>query len=108
MERITIVATDTYLDELFRFYFHEHAEVSVHLGKFEDLSAECLASPANSFGLMDGGMDQAITDYFGDQLQQRVQQYIIDEYYGEQPIGTSFIIGTKDERIPYLAHTPTM
>ena len=108
MERITIVATDTYLEELFRFYFHEHTEVTVHFGRFEDLTAECLASPANSFGLMDGGMDQAITDYFGDQLQQRVQRRIITEFVGEQPVGTSFIIETQDERIPFLAHTPTM
>ncbi len=106
--RITIVATDTYLDELFLFYFGGFAEVNVQLGRFEDLTADCLASPGNSFGLMDGGMDAAITAYFGNQLQQRVQAYIIENYYGEQPVGTSFIIETNDERIPKLAHTPTM
>jgi len=57
---------------------------------------------------MDGGMDAAITNYFGDQLQKRVQQRIIEEYYGEQPVGTSFIIETNNDKIPYLAHTPTM
>lgn len=29
---------------------------------------DCVVSPANSFGLMDGGYDLAITEYFGEQL----------------------------------------
>ncbi|MBO4251857.1 MAG: macro domain-containing protein [Clostridia bacterium] len=70
-------------------------------------NVECVVSPANAFGLMDGGYDAAITEYFGDQLQQRVQKYIIDHYYGEQPVGSSFIIDAgKDGK--KLIHTPTM
>ena len=70
-------------------------------------SVDCVVSPANSFGLMDGGYDLAITEYFGDQLQNRVQKYIIDHYYGEQPVGTSFII---ESGVPGCAiiHTPSM
>ncbi|VEA17077.1 caudovirales tail fibre assembly protein [Salmonella enterica subsp. enterica] len=37
---------------------------------------------AETFGLMDGGVDAAITAYFGSQLQERVQQNIIREYLG--------------------------
>ena len=40
-------------------------------------------------------------------LQERVQQYIIDNFYGEQPVGTSFIIETNKDN-QYLIHTPTM
>ena len=70
-------------------------------------SVQCIVSPGNSYGLMDGGYDLAITRYFGDQLQQRVQRHIIDHYYGEQPVGTSFIIdaGRNGQK---LIHTPTM
>lgn len=57
---------------------------------------------------MDGGVDAAITDLFGDQLQQRVQRYILDHFDGEQPVGTSFIISTANPKHPYVAHTPTM
>lgn len=68
---------------------------------------ECVVSPANAFGLMDGGYDYYLTEWYGDQLQERVQKYIIDNYYGEQPVGTSFIIeANKDNQ--YLIHTPTM
>lgn len=68
---------------------------------------ECIVSPANAFGLMDGGYDLAITEWFGEQLQERVQKYILTHYYGEQPVGTSFIIdaGKNGQK---LIHTPTM
>jgi len=68
---------------------------------------ECVVSPANSFGLMDGGYDLALTEYFGDQLQKRVQQYIASHYYGEQPVGTSFIVDAGAYGCK-LIHTPTM
>lgn len=106
---IVVVATDTYLNELFTQYLLPFENVSVHLGRFENLTGyDCVASPANSFGLMDGGMDAALTHYFGGQLQQRVQEHIIAEYFGEQPVGTSFILETHNSVIPYLAHSPTM
>lgn len=78
-------------------------------GRFENLPQfDCMVSPANSFGLMDGGVDAAITRFFGKQLMDRVQDYIIREYRGEQPVGTSFIIETGNPKHPFLAHTPTM
>lgn len=94
-----------------RLYFHGEPDVECVAAEFDEFlrsnPVQCIVSPANSYGLMDGGYDLAITRYFGDQLQQRVQQYIIDHYYGEQPVGTSFIIDAgKDGR--KLIHTPTM
>lgn len=68
---------------------------------------ECVVSPANSFGLMDGGYDLVLTQWYGNQLQERVQKYIIENFYGEQPVGTSFIIPTNKDN-QYLIHTPTM
>lgn len=74
------------------------------MSRFHDV--DCVVSPANSFGLMDGGYDLAITNYFGNQLQERVQQYIIKNYLGEQPVGTSFVIPADENT--WLIHTPTM
>ncbi|EBR8491967.1 phage tail protein, partial [Salmonella enterica subsp. enterica serovar Hull] len=67
-----------------------------------------MVSAANSFGLMDGGVDAAITAYLGPQLQERVQQNIIREYLGEQPVGTAFVIETGNSKYPWLVHAPTM
>ena len=68
---------------------------------------QCVVSPANSFGLMDGGFDLALSKWYGNQLQERVQEYIIKNFYGEQPVGTSFIKPTNKDN-QYLIHTPTM
>ena len=73
----------------------------------EKTPVECVVSPANAFGLMDGGYDFFIIRYFGEQLQTRVQEYIIKNYGGEQPLGTSFLI-KANEKGQSLIHTPTM
>ncbi|MBQ3801986.1 MAG: hypothetical protein II837_17035 [Treponema sp.] len=40
---------------------------------------ECVVSPANAYGLMDGGYDLALTDFFGPKLPKAVQQKILKE-----------------------------
>jgi O-acetyl-ADP-ribose deacetylase (regulator of RNase III) len=83
--------------------------VEIVAGYFERLPAfDCMVSAANSFGLMDGGVDAAIVRFFGDGLMDRVQRRILEEYLGEQPVGTSMIVETDHPRHPFLAHTPTM
>jgi O-acetyl-ADP-ribose deacetylase (regulator of RNase III) len=83
--------------------------VSVVNGYFEDLAEyDCMVSAGNSFGLMDGGVDLAIVRYFGIDLMDRVQEHIIQNFRGEQPVGTSFIVSTGHPKHPFLSHTPTM
>ena len=85
-------------------------DVQVHNGDFRELlgSYDCFVSPANSFGLMDGGIDAAITFLFGAQLEYRVQEEIWRKFRGEQPVGTCLVVPTEDDRCPWLAHCPTM
>ncbi len=89
--------------------FENLPNVQIVRGYFEQLPEfDCIVSAANSFGLMDGGIDLAIVQFFGRQVEKKVQRHILDHYLGEQPIGTSFIIETGHEHHPFLAHTPTM
>lgn len=91
--------------------FEDFPEVEIRHGIFEHIDFDCINSPANSFGLMDGGIDEAITMYFGQQMMDRVQDMIIDKYAGEQPVGTSEIVrATADgeTRVRFVSHTPTM
>ncbi len=107
--QLILVAPDRDLCDAWIERFEDFESVSVVNGYFEDISEyDCLVSPANSFGLMDGGVDLAITRYFGLDLMDRVQQHIIRNFRGEQPVGTSFIINTNHPTHPFLAHTPTM
>jgi O-acetyl-ADP-ribose deacetylase (regulator of RNase III) len=95
-------------DELER-YFSDSDGVSIVCDKFEALAEfDCMVSAANSFGLMDGGVDLAITEYFGYELMDRVQEMVIERFRGEQPIGTSVIVETGHAKHPFIAHTPTM
>ncbi len=83
--------------------------VRIHCGYFEDLpDFDCIVSAANSFGLMDGGVDLAIAHFFGKDLIPRVQAAVLAKYRGEQPVGTSMIVETGSAEHPYVAHTPTM
>lgn len=107
--KLVLVDPKAALCAAFRERFAAWPDVEVVEGRFEELRAfDCIVSAANSFGLMDGGVDLAITQFFGYQLQVRVQRRILDEFLGEQPVGTSIIVETDHPRHPFVAHTPTM
>jgi O-acetyl-ADP-ribose deacetylase (regulator of RNase III) len=107
--RLILVAPNQGLYTAFEKHFDGLPNVEVVKGYFEELPEfDCMVSVANSFGLMDGGVDLAISRFFGWQLMDRVQQYILADYLGEQPVGTSIIVETGHEKHPFLAHTPTM
>lgn len=67
---------------------------------------DCVVSPANAFGIMNGGYDGAITRYFGNQLQLKVQDEIIKKHGGHQPLGTALTVRANDN--VKLIHVPTM
>ena len=91
-------------------YFNGIDDVEIvndYIQSYDLNKVDCLVSPANSYGLMDGGYDLALTKMFGDQLQKMVQNYIIDNLYGEQPVGSSIIVDIPNTN-KKLIHTPTM
>ena len=107
--KLILVAPNYNLFKAFQDRFAYLPNVEIVNCSFEQLNTyDCLVSPANSFGMMDGGMDAAITKFFGISLMERVQDKILDDYLGEQSVGTSFIIETGHPQHPFLAHTPTM
>jgi O-acetyl-ADP-ribose deacetylase (regulator of RNase III) len=106
---LILVDPNPILCSAFQEQFSELPNVQVVNGYFEQLPEfDCMVSAANSFGLMDGGVDLAIVRFFGKSLRDRVQQHILQEYLGEQPVGTSFIVETGHPKHPFVAHTPTM
>jgi O-acetyl-ADP-ribose deacetylase (regulator of RNase III) len=95
-------------DEI-RWAAKDTPDLEVFLGSFESVpSFDCVATAGNSFGLMDAGMDLAILKFFGRELQSKIQERIIEDFYGEQPVGTAFIVETGRVDHPYVAHVPTM
>lgn len=107
--KLILTAPNQSLFTAFQDRFIEFADVEIIGDRFEWISEfDCLVSPANSFGMMDGGMDAAIIKFFGVSLEYRVKERILKNYLGEQPVGTSFVIETGHPKHPFLAHTPTM
>ena len=95
-------------DEI-RWICRDVPELEVHLGSFDSIpSFDCIATAGNSFGLMDAGMDLAVLKYFGQHLQEVIQKRIIEDFCGEQPVGTAFLVETGRIDHPYVAHAPTM
>jgi O-acetyl-ADP-ribose deacetylase (regulator of RNase III) len=83
--------------------------VRIIRGLFEDLEPhDCFVTAGNAFGLMTAGIDAAVVRRFGTSLMEQVQHRIMDEYMGEQPVGTAFIVSTGDSQLPFIAHAPTM
>ena len=92
-----------------QWQFRTHTEVEVACGKFESLpSFDCIVTAANSFGLMDAGIDRAVVKFFGEGVMHAVQKRILEDYLGEQPVGTCLLIPTNHSRHPFVAHSPTM
>jgi O-acetyl-ADP-ribose deacetylase (regulator of RNase III) len=107
--KLVLVAPNSLLAAAFQEHFNYLPDVEIVNDYFEWLpDFDCLVSPANSFGMMDGGMDAAIIKFFGSSLMDKVQQRILVDYLGEQPVGTSMIVETNHFKHPFLAHTPTM
>jgi O-acetyl-ADP-ribose deacetylase (regulator of RNase III) len=73
-----------------------------------DQAADAVVSPANSFGFMDGGVDWAYLEFFGMDLQRRLQMVIRLQKFQELLVGTAVAVPTYHEAIPYLIAAPTM
>ena len=109
MIKLILSAPDPRISAALERHFSDDKNVEIISKPFETIpDFDCMVSAANSFGLMDGGVDAAITAFFGRQLMTRVQQRIVDEYLGEQPVGSAFVIGSGNDKHPWLVHAPTM
>lgn len=95
--------------DVLRWQFRKHPEVEIVCGRFEDLPRfDCVITAGNSFGLMDAGMDLAVVKFFGPHVVERIQQRILKDYLGEQPVGTCLIVPAGHPQHPCVAHAPTM
>ncbi|HEY1187627.1 MAG TPA: macro domain-containing protein [Gemmata sp.] len=109
IENLWLVHPDPAMCDAFRHRFAGLRGARVVQGRFEDLGPhDCFVTAGNSFGLMTAGIDAAVVRFFGEELMTRVQHRILNDYFGEQPIGTAFVLETARPAVPFLAHAPTM
>lgn len=95
--------------DAFRLRFDGLPKVTVLQTRFQELPPhDCFITAANAFGIMNAGIDAAVVAFHGEELMRRIQFRIMNEYLGEQPIGTCMIEPTGNPRFPYIGHAPTM
>lgn len=92
--------------------FSNHENVKCIDGDYctvaEREKVDAIVSPANSFGIMDGGLDLSIRDFYfknNIDIQELVQKQIKKIFWGIQTVGSSIYI--KNNFID-LIHSPTM
>ena len=99
--RLILVDKGREFCDVLRRQFSSHPEVQIVCGRFEDLPAfDCVVAAGNSFGLMDAGMDLAVVRFFGHHVMERIQTRILEDYLGEQPVGTCVIVPTNHKAHP--------
>lgn len=109
LEGLWLVHPDEAMCLAFRQRFAALPNVRVIRGRFEDLEPhDAFVTAGNAFGIMTAGIDAAVIRRFGEGLMRRVQHRIMDQYFGEQPVGTAFVISTEDPSLPFIVHAPTM
>lgn len=82
--------------------------ITIRGGNILMTKADALVSPANSFGFMDGGFDESISQLFDRTIQPTVQKMIRTKHNGELLVGAAEIVGTGYEQFRYLVCAPTM
>ena len=105
---IYLIDHATHLVDAWKQAFAKMPEVKPLAGDYFQRPADAMVSPANSFGIMDGGLDLAIRCQLGHGVQAKLQTVIVDKYHGELPVGSAEIVPTGDERWKYLIAAPTM
>ena len=92
-------------------YFGNDEKFTIHHSNYFTPPTDIIVSPANSFGWMDGGIDQHINNYFRAEkidIQKLVQDVIKKEYDGELLVGQCASVYTNSPTIPVLLVVPTM
>jgi O-acetyl-ADP-ribose deacetylase (regulator of RNase III) len=106
--KIVLTSVEDALTNAWRLQCSDLDFVEVYHGSIFAVPCDAVVSPANSFGLMDGGIDYHYSEYFGWDLEKRLQQIIHTKYHGELLVGQAEIVETNHAKIPYLLSAPTM
>jgi O-acetyl-ADP-ribose deacetylase (regulator of RNase III) len=91
-------------------------DVTVHCENYFSVPTDCYVSPANSYGFLDGGIDNKIRKHYEKHhidIQQGVWDAIVKQFDGELLVGQCFYlpvwhIGSMKKYVPDLIVAPTM
>jgi O-acetyl-ADP-ribose deacetylase (regulator of RNase III) len=85
----------------------ERAGIEVYQGSILEIGTDAVVSPANSFGLMRGGID-AVYSTAWPAIEQRVRSAVLAFHGGELPVGEAVVVPTGAVKPGWLISSPTM
>lgn len=106
--KIQLIDENKEMCNQWKIHFKDCKDVVIYCGDFFSLSTDCVVSPANSFGFMDGGLDLVISKVIGWQVQEKLQKQIQEKYFGELLVGQAELVETDFKEIPFCIVAPTM
>lgn len=108
IEKLYLIDQSADLVDAWSQVFEGDDRVEARQADFFSQTADAMLSPANSFGIMDGGLDLAIRERLGFGTEQRLQASIVNEYFGELPVGMALVVPTDSAEWPLMVSAPTM
>ncbi|NBV20632.1 MAG: AraC family transcriptional regulator [Proteobacteria bacterium] len=106
--RLRLVDHDGELVAAWTKAFRQFPEVTIRQSDLLAVAANSVVSPANSYGFMDGGIDACYREFFGGEIERKVQEAIARRAEGCLPVGASLVVCTGHQRVPFLIVAPTM
>lgn len=83
-------------------------DVEVKHCDFKELECKYVVTAGNSYGWMTGGIDLVVRDYYGQKIQDKIQEVILGKVGRYLQVGESIVIYTGDKKKPNLIYAPTM
>lgn len=84
--------------------FNDTTEVLIECSSVEKAAqSDCIVCVGNSIG---EATNPALFELFNQELEERIQDHILMDYEGNQPIGTAFLLETFDKKYPFLIYAP--
>lgn len=114
--KIQLIDRNKEMCNQWKLQFKDCNDVVIHCGDYFSLETECIVSPANSFGFMDGGIDYAIMCYYENNynidIEQKVKYRIEHDFEGELLVGQGCFLDLSSRysktEAPSLIVAPTM
>jgi O-acetyl-ADP-ribose deacetylase (regulator of RNase III) len=105
---IILSAIQPKLIHAWKEFFANENNVTIIESDITEIECDAIVSPANSFGFMDGGLDHALSERFGWDIEQKLQKIIKELPEGELLIGQALLLETNNKDVPFLISAPTM
>ena len=107
MSNIILYDRNIRMCEAWEEYF-DYLDVLIKNDYFDNIIADYIVTAGNSYGVMSGGIDLAVRNYFGQKIQDKIQHELFFHQKRILPVGELLIVETGNITKPYLVYAPTM